>query len=246
MQWKTAVSKVSDNKEIIRGYNLDELIKNKSFTETIFLILKGNLSNENETKILNAMFVAAIDHGVGTASAMTSRIVASSGNSMHTALAAGILAMGKLHGGATEDAAKFFTENVEEKNVVELVKTLKDKKVRLPGYGHKVLTRDNRTDTLFAIAKETGFYGKYSAFAEKIGEELNKISSKILPLNVDGAMAAILLDMGFPWQITKGLFIIARVPGLVAHIYEEAVGDAGLRRLESDETEYVGETDRQL
>ncbi|HSR89343.1 MAG TPA: citryl-CoA lyase [Candidatus Udaeobacter sp.] len=246
MQWKTAISKVSDNQEIVRGYSLESLIKNKSFTETIFLILKGNLPNENETKMLNAMLVAAIDHGIGTASAMTSRITASSGNSLHTSLAAGILAMGKLHGGATEDAAKFFTENITEKNVAELVRSLKDKKIRLPGYGHKVLTHDNRTDTVFTVAKETGFYGKYCAFAEEVMIELNKISSKPLPLNVDGAMAAILLDMGFPWQVTKGIFIIARVPGLVAHIFEEMMGDVGLRRLESDETEYIGEADRKL
>jgi len=246
MEWKTAISKISEGKEIIRGYNLSDLIKNKSFTETILLILKGNLPNENETKMFDALLVAAIDHGIGTASAMTSRITASSGNSMHAALAAGILAMGKLHGGATEDAAKFFVENREEKNIAELVKSLKDKKIRLPGYGHKVLIHDHRTDIVFAVAKETNFYGQHCVLAEEVGVELNKISSKPLPLNVDGAMAAILLDMGFPWQVTKGIFIIARVPGLVAHIFEEITNSIGLRRLESEETEYIGEVDRKI
>jgi citryl-CoA lyase len=246
MQWKTAISKILDNKETIRGYDLSELIKNKSFVEAIFLVLKGNLPNDKEVKMLNALFTAAIDHGVGTASTITARTVASAGNSLHASLAAGILAMGKLHGGATEDAAKFFTENVEVKDVAGLIKSLKEKKVRLPGYGHKVLTHDYRTDTLFSIAKENGFYGKYCAFAEDVGLELNKISSKPLPINVDGAMAAIILDMDFSWQMAKGFFIIARVPGLVAHIYEEMAGDAGLRRLDSGEEEYIGEPDRKL
>lgn len=223
-----------------------ELIKNKSFVEAIFLVLKGNLPSVNENKMLNALFTAAIDHGVGTASALTARTVASAGNSMHTALAAGILAMGKLHGGATEDAAKFFAENVGEKNIGELVKSLKEKKIRLPGYGHKVLTHDHRTEVLFTVAKETKFYGEHCKFSEEVGAELNKISSKPLPLNIDGAMAAILLDMGFDWKMTKGFFIIARVPGLVAHIYEEMMGDAGLRRLDSGEEEYVGEADRKI
>ncbi len=221
MEWKTAISNISDNKETIRGYDLSELIKNKSFVETIFLVLKGNLPSVNEARMLNALFTAAIDHGVGTASTIASRTAASAGKNMQAALAEGILAMDKLHGAATGDAAKFFVENVDEKNVAELVQSLKDRKIRLPGYGHRILTHDHRTDALFVIAKETGFYGQRCAFAERVGVELNKISSKVLPLNIDGAMAAILLDMGFPWQMATGFFIIARVPGLVAHIYEE-------------------------
>ncbi len=225
---------------------MEELIKNKNFVDVVFLVLKGNLPNENESRMLNALFTAAIDHGVGTASAMTSRIVASAGNSLHTALAAGVLAMGKLHGGATEDAAKFFAENIHEKNIADLVKSLKDKKIRLPGFGHKVLTHDHRSDALFVVAKETGFYGQHCRFAQEVGAELNKISSKALPLNIDGAMAAILLDMGFPWQMGKGFFIIARVPGLVAHICEEMADNVGLRRLDSDEEEYIGEKEREF
>lgn len=246
MKWKTAISQISDNKETVRGYDLSELIKNKSFVDVIFLVLKGELPNEKETRMLNALLTAAIDHGIGTSSAMTSRIVASAGNSMHTALAAGVLTMGKLHGGATEDAAKFFAENINEKNVGELVKSLKERKVRLPGFGHKVLTHDHRTDVLFTVAKETGFYGQHCRLAEEMGAELNKISAKPLPLNIDGAMAAIILDMGFHWQMAKGFFIIGRVPGLVAHIYEEMMSDAGLRRLDSGEEEYVGEAERRL
>ncbi|MEK7131472.1 MAG: citryl-CoA lyase [Patescibacteria group bacterium] len=225
MQSKTAISNISDNKETIRGYDLSELIKNKSFVETIFLVLKGNLPREKEARMLNALFTAAIDHGLGTASTTASRTAASAGNSMQAALAEGILAMDKLHGGATEEAANFFAENIDEKNIADLVKALREQKIRLPGYGHRVLTHDYRTDTLFSIAKETGFYGKHSVFAEEVGVELNKISSKPLPLNIDGAMAAILLDMGFPRQMATGFFVIARVPGLVAHIYEEMTGD---------------------
>ncbi len=229
MQWKTSITNISDNKETIRGYDLSELIKNKSFVEVIFLVLKGNLPSVNEAKMLNALFTAAIDHGVGTASTIASRTAASSGNSMQASLAEGILAMDKLHGGATEEAAKFFSENIGEKNVADLIKSLKEQKIRLPGFGHRILTHDYRTDTLFVVAKEIGFYGQHCAFAEEVGVELNKISSKPLPLNIDGAMAAILLDMGFPWQMATGFFIIARVPGLVAHIYEEKFGDAGMQ-----------------
>jgi citryl-CoA lyase len=246
MQWKTSISHVQDGKEIIRGYDLKELINKKSFVETIFLVLKGELPSENETKMMNALFTAAIDHGIGVSSAMTARTVVSTGNSMHTALAAGILSMGKLHGSAIEGAAKFFQENNTNNNVEELVKESKNKKIRIPGFGHKILQDDPRSTALFEVAKETNIYNKNCELAVKIGEELNKISSKKLPLNIDGAMGAVMSDMGFDWKLAKGFFIIGRVPGLVAHIYEEMNSKDGLRRLAEEDAEYTGPEEREL
>jgi len=154
--------------------------------------------------------------------------------------------MGERHGGAIEGAARFFQENKETGHIAGLVQSLKEQKIRLPGYGHAVLTHDGRSDVLLGVAKETGFYGPHCALAEKIGAVLNQISSKPIPLNIDGAMAAILLDMGFDWRLTKGFFIIARVPGLVAHIYEEMAGGEGLRRVPEEEIEYSGPEPRAL
>ena len=246
MQWKTSISHVADGKELIRGYDLKELIHQKSFVETIYLVLKGDLPSENETKMMNALFTAAIDHGIGVSSAMTARTVASTGNSLHTALAAGILSMGKLHGSAIEGAAMFFQDNVDEEDVLTLIKDLKQKGQRIPGYGHKILEHDPRSEALFAIAKETEMYGKHCAFAEAVHAEINKLSSKTLPINVDGAMGAVMSDMGFDWRMAKGFFIIGRVPGLVAHIYEEKVSEQGIRRLAEDAAEYVGEDERKI
>ncbi len=243
MPWSTAISHVTKDKELIRGYDLKDLIAKKSFVEVIFLVLKGELPTEQETRMMNALFTSVIDHGIGVASAVTARTVASTGNALHAALAAGILALGNLHGSAIEDAARFFQEN-KEGNPDELVRDLRAKKVRLAGYGHRVLDHDPRTDELFAIAKATGCFGKHCAFALEVHTALNAVSSKKLPLNVDGAMAAIISDMGFPWQMARGFFIIGRVPGLVAHITEEMTSGEGLRRLAADETEYTGSAER--
>lgn len=246
MHWKTAISHVADGKEIIRGYDLKELIHEKTFVETIFLVLKGELPNDNETRMMNALFTACIDHGIGVSSAMTARTVVSTGNSLHTALAAGVLSLGTLHGSAIEDAAKFFQENVGEKDVEGMIKKLKDQKIRIAGYGHKILDHDPRSEALFDLARETGFYGKHCAFAESVHTALNAVSSKKLPINVDGAMGAIISDMGFDWRIAKGFFIIGRVPGLVAHVYEEMTQGNGLRRLDEDEPEYIGPSERKF
>lgn len=240
MKIKTSITSINGGEEIVRGHKLEDLIKEKSFVEAVFLLLKGEPPRENEARMMNALLTAAIDHGAGTTSALTARIVASSKNSLHTAVAAGILAMGELHGSAIEGAAKFFQENREISDLAGLLKDMKVKKIRIPGYGHAALEYDHRADALFAVAKEIDVYGRHCALAEAVREQLNAVFSKTLPLNIDGAMAAILLDMGFPWQIMKGFFIIARAPGLVAQAYEEMIGDAGLRRLDESEIEYIG------
>ncbi len=246
MHWSTSISHVADGKELIRGYNLKELIHKKSFVEVIYLVLKGELPNETQTRMMNALFTAAIDHGVGVSSAMTARTVVSTGNSLHTALAAGILSLGTLHGSAIEDATKFFQEHVGEKDVSKLLLSLKEQKVRIPGYGHKILDHDPRSEVLFEIAKETGMFGAHCVFALKVFEALNAVSSKKLPLNVDGAMGAIISDMGFDWRLAKAFFIIGRVPGLTAHIYEEMMSGNGLRRLAEEDTVYTGRKERSI
>ncbi|MDO8582343.1 MAG: citryl-CoA lyase [bacterium] len=244
MQWETAITHIKNGKELVRGYDLKKLILKKKFSEVIFLVLKGELPNGKETRMIDALFTAAIDHGVGVSSAMTARTVISTGNSLHTALAAGILAMGTLHGSAIEDAAKFFQEYAHTKDVSGLVSGLRKKKMRIPGYGHKILSRDPRSEALFEVAKKTGFYGAHCRFAVAVHKTLASVTSKQLPLNVDGAMAAIISDMGFDWRVAKGFFIIGRVPGLVAHIYEEMMSSNGLRRLEEHEATYSGPRER--
>ncbi len=239
MKYKTSITKIENGKEFIRGHALTDLIKEKSFVETIFLILKGELPNQKETKMMNAIFTAAIDHGPGTASGQVSRITASAKSSMNVALAAGILTIGDRHGGAIEGAAKFFQENNGCEDVSVLAKDLKEKKIRVPGFGHAVLTHDERSEALFATAKGLGFYDKNCVFAENFYAELNKISSKELPINIDGSMAAILSDMGFDYRMMKGFFIISRVPGLIAQIYEEITNDEGLRRVSQENIEYI-------
>ncbi len=240
MKWKTAITKIDSDQEIVRGHNLQELIKEKSFAEVIFLILKGSLPNANETRMLNSLLTSCIDHGVGAPSATVARTVASSGNSLHTSVAVGMQALGDLHGGAIEGAAKFFQERAEEKDIESLLQNLKEQKIRIPGFGHKILTHDHRTDSLFAVAKEAGFFGKYCEFALAVEVILGKISSKPLPINIDGAMAAIVSEMGFDWKIAKGFFIIGRVPGLVAHVFEQMQSGEGIKRTDENDIEYIG------
>lgn len=241
MKFKTSITNVQrDGTEIIRGQELGNLVNNHSFVETIYLLLKGEMPTKNQARMLDAILTSVIDHGPGVASALCARISASAKNTLHSSVAAGLLGLGDRHGVVIEPAMKFFSEHVDEADLLGLLTKMKEQKKYAPGFGHKIFEVDPRTDRLFAIAKETGIYGKYCVFAQKVEETLNSISSKKLPLNADGAIAAILSDMGFDSRVGNGIFVIARVPGLVAHVIEEITNDEGIRRVEPEEIEYIG------
>ncbi|MBI5230381.1 MAG: citryl-CoA lyase [Candidatus Magasanikbacteria bacterium] len=238
MQWKTSLTKIENEKTFIHGQPLEDLVKEKTFVEVVWFLFKASWPTPAESKLLNTMFGSVIDHGVGTASAMTARTTASTGVSVQTAVAAGILALGNKHGGAIEGAANLFKGIPDGADIAAFVKDTKTSKKRLPGFGHRVLAHDTRVNILFVVAKEAGHYGKYCIFAEKIAEELAKQSSKPIPLNIDGAMAAVLLEIGIEPEIANGFFLIGRVPGLIAQIAEELKQNNGLRRLEESEIVY--------
>ena len=180
-EWRSAITSNQDGKILIRGYNLDNLIGSKSYAEVCFLLLKGELPNQNEAKMLDAIFVSCIDAGIATPSAVAARTVFSGGNSLNAAVAAGVLTLGDAHGGAIEKAAKMFQDYLKGKeglkdddikemaaNIVE--DALKNKK-RLAGYGHKLHNVDPRTKRLLDVAKDLNFGGNYVKLAVGIDDE---------------------------------------------------------------------------
>jgi len=247
-KWRTAISWHFDKEAYVRGYKLQDLVKNLTFSEAIYLVLKGELPKENEAKMLDAIFVSLVEHSIAPPSVIAARAVASGGNSLHVGVGAGILAFGEFHGGALEGAMKFLQENVD-KNPEEVVKAYLERGIRIPGYGHRYYKEfDPRSKVLLDLAKELGFYGKYVKFALEVEKAIEKIKGKKLILNVDGAIASIVSEMGFDYRLGKGFFIIGRTPGLVAHVYEELTTEKPFsKRLnEEEEVEYLGEKPREL
>jgi citryl-CoA lyase len=241
MKVHTRVSHVTKEREIVRGHDLISLIGTKSFVEVAWLLLRESWPTKEQAAMFDAVLVAAIDHGSAPVSSIAARCIASSGNEPHVALAAGILAQGTLHGGAIEDAARFFSKHVEQ-DAETVVEEARSSSTRIAGYGHKLLAKDRRSEALFALAKQLGTSGAHAAFAERLERALNAKREKPLPLNIDGAMAAVLLDMGFAPETMRGIFALARLPGLLAHVVEERATVRGPRRLEDDEIIYEGIT----
>jgi citrate synthase len=92
----------------------------------------------------------------------------------------------------------------------------------IPGIGHGIHTGgDPRAERLFEVAQETKVYGRYCDLLRKIGKIADAKVGKHLPVNVTGAIAAISLDMGIHWQMSKSFAILGRALGGLAHVGEE-------------------------
>ena len=234
-KWKTTISGRVDGELIVRGNRLGDLIEKNTFIEMVFLLWRGPLPSKEEEALLNAMLVAAAEHGLEAPSTYVARTVASTGNSFSAAIASGILTIGDFHGGAIEQAAELFAS---EKSAEEIVGETAAAKSRIPGYGHKVYKDgDPRTKILFAKAESLGKSGQYVMKARAIEAAL---AEKKLPLNIDGALAALLLELGLDPHFARPLFILARTAGLAAHAVEEKINEKPYRRLAEEDTEYIG------
>lgn len=237
--YRTAITTHKDEKVYVRGKNLIDLSTKASFAAAIYLILKGELPEEKAQKLFSAMLTISIDHGVEPSSVVAARNIYSAGSPVQAAVAGGVLAFGEYHGGAIEAAMENFYVYAD-KSAELLIDDIKAADKRVAGYGHRLYKGDDpRTVRLIEVAKETGFDGKYLKFAQSVAHEFKK-RGKPLPLNIDGVIAALLCEMGFDAKVGKGIFIIARVPGLVAHVVEEATREKPVRRLTEGEVEYDG------
>ena len=249
--WKTGITEATDERTIVRGYELTELIGNLSYAQAIYLLLKGELPDENGAKMLDAMLVATIDHGIATPSTANARIAASCGSPFSSAVASGILCVSEHHGGAIEQAARMLQDGLKSSTAMlqaskDIVHPAVEKKLRLPGYGHKVYTTDPRAVRLLDLAKMLGISGRHVELALAVEKDLEREKGKKLCLNVDGAIAAIISDMGFDWRLGKAFFIISRVAGLCAHVHEEQTREKPYRRLPDEDCQYDGPSPRKL
>jgi citrate synthase len=255
MKWTTKITKVEPNHLVTKGYRQEDLIGNIPFPHVVYLLLKGELPSKEHGKMIDAILTACVDHGVTPPTAMASRVVASGGVPLPTAVAAGVLSIGDAHGGAIEKGSKFLQEGVsrmkqESKSPEEmakiLVKETKEQGKRILGFGHRVHTSDPRTKKLFTLSDELGITGDCINLSKAIEKELAEQTGKKLPINVDGAIAAISSDMGFDWRLGKAFFLLGRVAGLTAHVYEEQTEQKPMRKMFTVESEYDGPPEKDL
>jgi citrate synthase len=251
---KTAISWSEDGHIRYRGYRVDELMGRVSLGAGVWLILRGELPDEREAKLFETILLSVLDHGPTPFSVSTAVNAAATGAPLNAAVAAGVLAINKYHGGAIEDCMNALEQAVALQHAegldareaaAKLAAGYKARQERISGFGHRLHASDPRTVRLFALTRELGLSDTYLTQAEAI-EEVLAASGKRLPINADGAIAAVLCALRFPPAIANGIFMIARVPGIVAHVVEEQERNKPMRTVDVKNYEYDGPAAREL
>jgi len=246
--WKTAVTDIEPNHVYVRGHDIAECMGELSFGGMVYLLLMGERPDEKIARLMDAILVSSIDHGVTPPSTLAARTVASTGGALNASVAAGVLSINEYHGGAIEKCAhqlRHIIHQTEEHGnhldqVAEaIIAELKESGERMSGFGHRVHTNDPRAARLFELAEQAGVTGTFIEAAKAVARVF-KSAGKELPINVDGAIAAVLGDLGFDPHTMNGLFMIARTPGLIAHATEEKQRQRPMRRIDPNNYEYDG------
>jgi citrate synthase len=233
----TAISTSNETTILVRGRDLTrDLIGCIGFTEHFWLLLTGTLPTDAQRRILDATLVAIAEHGL-VPSVQTARMtLAAAPEALQGAVAAGILGCGSVVLGSSEAAGQFFaaiaarTETGETAAQAARTVVLEYRADRrsIPGYGHPLHKGfDPRAQRLFDVAKEVACAGSHIEIARQVELQLPELLGKPLALNVSGAIPAVLLDAGYPLGALKGVPLLARTAGLIAHLLEEQLRPIG-------------------
>ena len=224
---KSGLGRSTPDQVFVRGHDLSaDLIGKVSLGDVAFLELKGRLPNHHESVMFNALVVTLVEHGV-TPSTIAARLTYfGAPESLQAAVAAGLLGMGDRFGGSIEQAARTLQEAPLEGDLRDtarrIVEAHRASGQIIAGLGHPIhKPADPRTTRLFELASTHGFSGRHVQLMELIAEAATRVYGRDLPVNATGAIAAIASEMEFSWRITRGLAVMARAIGLVAHLQEE-------------------------
>lgn len=235
---RTELAEVDADRIAVRGHDLAELIGRVTLGEMAFLELMGRLPTPPEATVFDALTVTLVEHGL-TASAVATRLtLLGAPESLQGAVAAGLLGLGRRFGGPVEDAARMLQE-AGDVTPAEIVAGFRDRKQPVPGLGHPQHTEtDPRVPRLLEVAAANGFSGRHVQLLKEIAAEAARVTQRPLPINATGAMGAIASELGLRWQVCRGLAVMARAIGLVAHVQEEMdapIARAILERIDEEE-----------
>jgi citrate synthase len=211
---------------------VEELIDGVGFAEMVWLMVRGELPTAAEAELLEKTLVAAVDHGPQAPSIAAARMAASCGLELNNAIATGVNLLGDVHGGAGQQCMEVLIELRATVDAGEspdsaartLVTEYKARKAFIPGFGHRFHPRDPRREPLLKateVAVAAGVVeGRYLEIALALENVLAE-GSKPIPMNVDGATATIYAELGFAPELARGLFVLSRSVGLLAHAWEQ-------------------------
>lgn len=232
----TAISTSDAASITVRGRDLcNDLIGKIDFADYFFLLLMGKEPDANQRFFVNALLVAIAEHGLVPSVQAARMTLAAAPEAVQGAVAAGLLGSGSVVFGSAETAGIFLHDLVKSSEggnireiAIEKVKEYRQRKMAIPGFGHPQHSGgDPRANVLMKLAKERGLNGPYIAMLHTVADVLPEVLGRALPINVNGAIPTILLEIGFPVTAMKSVCILARTAGLLAHLQEEAERSIG-------------------
>ena len=230
--WATGVTRIAPGEIAFRGYPIEDLIAGSDFVSTIWLLTKGELPDETTRRLLNAVLVASADHGPQAPSIASARMAITCGVGINSAVANGVNVLGDTHGGAGQQCVALIEALVAgeraggdlEQLAVQQVADFRARKAFVPGFGHRFHPRDPRRDPILSLVEQAVAAGALGGSALRAGLALERALSargKAVPMNIDGISAIVYAELGVEPELARGLFVLSRSVGILAHAWEE-------------------------
>ncbi len=233
--WSTAIIQMEPGLIRFRGHAIEDLIGRVSFPAMVWLMLRGDLPTPAQAALLEAAMVAGVDHGPQAPSIAIARMAITCGVGINGAMASAINVLGDVHGGAGEQcvalmqaiAARIAGGEGPQAAIAAEVDALATRGVRhVPGFGHRFHPIDPRAPRLMALLRaaegDDGIAPGFADIAEGVAALLAARKGRPIPMNIDGATAAIQAALGFPPPVCRGLFVLSRAVGALAHAWEQS------------------------
>lgn len=231
--WQTSVIDMTPGVIRFRGYAIEDLIGNISFPAMIWLMLRGELPSAAQADLLGAALVAAVDHGPQAPSIAIARMAATCGVGINSAMASAINTLGDVHGGAGQQAMELYAAidahmsagaALADATRAEIAERLAARRM-IEGFGHRFHPIDPRAPRLLELteaARAAGLVsGRFASIGQAVEATLAELKGRNLPMNIDGATAVIYCELGFPPELGRGLFVLSRSVGILAHAWEQ-------------------------
>ncbi|MEW6645002.1 MAG: citryl-CoA lyase [Pseudomonadota bacterium] len=231
--WRTEIIAIAPGEIRMRGYPIEDLIGRIGFCDMIWLMLRGELPSPVQKSLLEAALVAAVDHGPQAPSIAIARMAMTCGLGINNAMASAINALGDVHGGAGQQCLELYeaVAAIEDRGVTlteaarsEVVRRIEARQ-HIPGFGHRFHGVDPRAGRLLALVAAAtgpdGVTGRFKRIGEAVAEALATAKGKTVPMNIDGATAVVYGELGFPAPLARGLFVLSRSVGILAHAWEQ-------------------------
>jgi citrate synthase len=233
--WRTEIIDIQPGAIRVRGYPIEQLIGAVDFPQMIWLMLRGELPSKAQAALFGAALVAAVDHGPQAPSIAIARMAMTCGVGINNAMASATNVLGDVHGGAGEQAMELYTAIARRMDDgAALADAAREEISRfqaehgkfIPGFGHRFHPVDPRGPRLLALvdaaAKDGIVSGRFAAIGRAVETALERQAGKHLTMNIDGSAAVIFCELGFAPMLGRGIFILSRSVGILAHAWEQS------------------------